>query len=655
MPNNSISINLGPGVAPDITWDPTTRCWVVAVGGLEDGIHLQWIKPDGSSHKQVIQGDGWGFPVVRWPWLAYKGRETIGWPAVLINLTDGAKYLFTPTTGNSPIALSSSHIFWQASGNHGPYTVCCASFSNPDIRTQLGPGAPDGLAWGNPDLTYALGKDIRSAVPGMTCPQGPGDSSLVVGENDEGGIRVKLPNERTGVVLLPGTDTKTPRVARGEGENYGVVAWGSVGVNVVLFTSSDVKEAIPDVVEPTAPTSLTIPALPRKMWIAPFFSHSQTYGDTALPDHVGNAVVAHKGDTHDPDGTSRLMKLGIPMIAIAGTPDVGPALDFIIAWWVSGAHPNDLRTQVEQRLTTYAEKPIIAYLDMDQGWPALRPTWITDRVWPQVQAYRKPGEAIAAFVSRVETELDKVTSYGTPYIALAPRFDDFNGSGSVEATLECMPHYDRWMRIYPVIACMPFSDRRGNGMAKNLALRAWCKAWCEAVVARPNRFDGWTSTTTSIADALANKLGQTVEMVMLSSTEKAFLIKAIKNQAEPGKPPEKPDTPIAPDISHLVLSALRANPGIDMTDETSSTGRARILNLAILAAGGKPWGRKARNRDGSNKNSDALCYLRPDGRHEIYDALNGSNPSKTPEGWVSWSFEGIYKPGENGWWSEMGD
>jgi hypothetical protein len=102
------------------------------------------------------------------------------------------------------------------------------------------------------------------------------------------------------------------------------------------------------------------------------------------------------------------------------------------------------------------------------------------------------------------------------------------------------------------------------------------------------------------------------------------------------------DDPIAPNEMEAVENAMMEHPEIDPLDEDE---RGRLLDYACDDLGGEPWGRKARQADGGNKNTDAMCYLRPDGRFEIYDAISGSDGSAT------WDYKGIFAQGENGWWA----
>ncbi len=99
---------------------------------------------------------------------------------------------------------------------------------------------------------------------------------------------------------------------------------------------------------------------------------------------------------------------------------------------------------------------------------------------------------------------------------------------------------------------------------------------------------------------------------------------------------------LAPNRIDAVQRAMHEHPEIDPMDEDE---RGKIVDYACSYLGGKPWGRKARNQDGTNKNTDGMTYLRPDGKFEIIDVISGSDGSAT------WDHKGIFAQGENGWWA----
>lgn len=111
------------------------------------------------------------------------------------------------------------------------------------------------------------------------------------------------------------------------------------------------------------------------------------------------------------------------------------------------------------------------------------------------------------------------------------------------------------------------------------------------------------------------------------------------------------DNGIAPNAHHFVVEAMNEHPEVNRMGEDNERGK--IIDYACLKAnGGKatPWGRKSRQRPGAdmmpvNPNGDGMCYLRPDGKFEIYDAISGI------DGGATWDFAGVFDQGENGFWS----
>ncbi len=291
---------------------------------------------------------------------------------------------------------------------------------------------------------------------------------------------------------------------------------------------SRVADTSPVVVQP--PPTVSVAPLPLKTWIAPFFSHSERYGDTPVAQHVGNAVMV-VSDERDPIPSlhrelERIRPLNLPMI-VQGDVAIDPInYNQTVAWWAAGGTPEALGQSVGKCLAKQ-EKPVIAYLD-GRGWPQEKPSWMVGRVWPSVQVYRFPGEMVADFISRMVQVMNTVKAYGQP-IVLTPRFDDFNGSGSIQQTLEAMPLYNRLIREYFVVGFMPFSDRRGTGISKSPELRAWAEAFLAANPARPNRFDYWV-TTGSMPIALRNKLMQQTTMITLMPEEKTYLLNLLKDK-----------------------------------------------------------------------------------------------------------------------------
>jgi hypothetical protein len=125
----------------------------------------------------------------------------------------------------------------------------------------------------------------------------------------------------------------------------------------------------------------------------------------------------------------------------------------------------------------------------------------------------------------------------------------------------------------------------------------------------------------------------------------------------PIEPPVEPPMFYAPNRIETVKRIMREHPEIDTSHEEE---RAKILDYFCDEENPEgqnyPWGRKARNSDGSNKNTDGLTYLLDDNRFEIIDAINGWDGDDEPippgsDRLASWENYGAFSAGENGYWA----
>jgi len=277
--------------------------------------------------------------------------------------------------------------------------------------------------------------------------------------------------------------------------------------------------------EPSQPGDNMIPAFERPMWQAPFHSHHTRYGDTEPSKHVGNAIYVDYDDAEP----ARFALLGYPLIINTKLPNPEQHPNLNIAWFVSAGSMQELAAAVVDVERHYSEKPIIAYLD-SRSWIPGTPDWITNNVWPAIQAYRSADETLDSFNSKINHVIDIVSKYNQP-MCLVTRFDDFNGSTSIEKTLECMLLYEKWLRDYNFVAHMPFADRRGNGISKNESLWKWARTFQYAIPSgRPNRFDYWRPKNSSIKDILKNKLGQSRSAVVLEKYLRDDILNQYNNE-----------------------------------------------------------------------------------------------------------------------------
>ena len=126
-------------------------------------------------------------------------------------------------------------------------------------------------------------------------------------------------------------------------------------------------------------------------------------------------------------------------------------------------------------------------------------------------------------------------------------------------------------------------------------------------------------------------------------------------------PPEKPKPippkePVmqAPNKLEVVKAVIRAHPEIDVTNEDKRAALLDYICDELNPLGShKPWGRKSRNKQGTDLNTDGLTYLRTDDKFEIYDVFAGSDPNEdNPDigKYGTWVAYGPFAQGENGYW-----
>lgn len=327
-----------------------------------------------------------------------------------------------------------------------------------------------------------------------------------------------------------------------------IVTWSpntaDVNAQVRTFTPQELL-AFPKVGEVPVATPIQLAKFPRKMWVFPFYSHDERFGDTAPERHVGNGIllVEREGDPlviHRE--LNRVRPLGKPMMVEGVQKIAEENLNTTVAWWAKGGTVEQLAvaTRVALRLP---EKMVVSYLDNDD-WPASRPDWITSRVCPAPQAYRRNGESLDAFRLRIEDVLRRVSAYGREMF-LTPRFDDPDQTEdrwSLKDTLDCMPLYEKWIREFNIVGFMPFADRRGSGIAKHDILWQWAKAFLDANPAMPGRFDYWTSVDVAPIEVLRNKLGQDTVMTFLTRKEKDYLLQRLQDGPPDPDPTDPPPT-----------------------------------------------------------------------------------------------------------------
>lgn len=353
------------------------------------------------------------------------------------------------------------------------------------------------------------------------------DGTILVGSSAGA---AELPHEARVYVVDTAAETVNG-VARG---------WVSLGVGVPA----------PPVQQPGQPPS-QVPAparsvrpWPRPIWVVPYQSfNSVRYGDTT--DFVGNAILAIREDKAQ---TTEQVQAHARRVAAKGYPLVIQPEAFTrdIEALVVGLYLHTATTDILEHevATTEAgiarrelpDAPLVCYLD--GPWPQQPPAGLDPRRhWLSPQCYRNGGESLAAYTRRVETELDRLRSWGFQLIPTTHAYDR-NGLGTLAEALEVQALIREWGERFALIGFMPFSDmRRGvangrpiGGLELYPELKAWVRSLAEAnPEGRPNRNSYFVARFASRTRVLRNILGQTRELVHLSQAQKDYILSLLPN------------------------------------------------------------------------------------------------------------------------------
>lgn len=130
----------------------------------------------------------------------------------------------------------------------------------------------------------------------------------------------------------------------------------------------------------------------------------------------------------------------------------------------------------------------------------------------------------------------------------------------------------------------------------------------------------------------------------------------LTNPTDPTDPDPEPEPDMAPNEEATVKEQLRAHPEVDVLDDEE---RGKILDYVIEDLNHGPWGRKSKNDEGTDLNTDVLGYKFSDGKIEWIDVLLGRdpNPSDPDRGkFSSWTTDGKkWNDGDNGFWVPAGE
>lgn len=546
-------------------------------------------------------------------WIDY-GKGEGNHPAILLN--NGLPLTVPETEGNHVTGA----LGWRYIDDNGEPVTSISTY-NPDQSL--------GIKYGVKDLYQFTIRD---------------NGNLVVGESDKRVEAIIDRRYRVDISKLINDERHECRYVNFKKEaNYLSISWyyfrsPTDYVACFLWLTVDELRALitneePDPVPIPVGNKVMIRAFNRPYWMAPYFSHHVRYGDTPPNQHVGNAIAVI-GDERNASvrnsELTRISQLNMPMIVDVGDHEPDRVHDnLIVAWLAASNDVNDLGNIVNRVRDEYYEKPIIAYLD-HTDWPENVPFNLTN-VWPSIQAYRAPSESLSHFRNRVEFAIKTVAAYGAEGMCLVPRFDNYNGSSTIEKIIECMPLYEQWMRDYNFVAFMPFADRRGVGISSDARLYDWAKAFHYAIPSdRPNRFDYWRPADNTVEDILINKLGQQRAAIVLEPYLRELILKKTLNEDN-----ELPDNPIQE------LWEIRRKLYPDVADNQPLNSRAKAFEIT------KRFVWKYRHtglglmkaRHGSDNNVDGYnCEIAAmkDGRH--WDCILDSDGMGTP----NWGYHEPY-------------
>lgn len=472
------------------------------------------------------------FPVVRhWPVhrVAFSGQDGT---AYTVDETGGLVRLGRVFGRMAAGFLLDGRAWWQDGLTTYRIETDPQSYAIP-----YGPGSTGGC-WGDPALARSwVGADDASPVVrgGLRIfnPAFSIDGQWIVG-NHPTLPRHLAYSEADGVLYDAGPSLGTPMyptvVLRG-GEPVLVRSYPSGLLPRAAWTpwAASAPAPVPPVPVPPAAAPRGLPAFPRKMWTSSFYGYSEKYGDT--DDHIGTAITVVEDET-DPAACqktlARVAALGRPVIVGHG-PTVWPAsvVGMVVGRFASGATIDALGEAVRSARAQPPDLPVYAYLDRS-GWPTSRPAWADQAVIPEIQVYRLKSESRATAEQRIRADFEAVAAW-SEYTAACFRFDDYNrANGDDQVVLADLPFYEQLIRTYRVVLVHFFADRRPGGMAEYPALRDAARQFCDAVPARPGRFDYWESPAHGKKARLLNKLSQDVDLVQLSASDRAALLPLVK-------------------------------------------------------------------------------------------------------------------------------
>jgi hypothetical protein len=174
------------------------------------------------------------------------GRHTyIAWrypsgDGILWNVTTGTRTQLGLCHGDECFAFGG---WWLAYQSTADYRIDLRVLAAPEAVTHYGQmGRPTGLSTVDDAGRVTLVDDVRTSVDGMTNPRWSFGRQVVVGEADQQGQPCNLSrlNDGRECVLFKGQLSFTPRIASREGQQVGIVTWGSPhGIRMAMPVDAD--------------------------------------------------------------------------------------------------------------------------------------------------------------------------------------------------------------------------------------------------------------------------------------------------------------------------------------------------------------------------------------------------------------------------------
>lgn len=388
------------------------------------------------------------------------------------------------------------------------------------------------------------------------------------------------------------------------------------------------------------------------------FSEPEQHGDTTRPP-LGNLILVVEYENAVgvalPKTLARVETMNRPLVVHAhpSTRITASQVNVILAWLVTGATFEELVAALLANRAARPHRYELAYLDdgNSEAWPAEWPEAFGAATIPIAQCYRGAGESRAAARDRFDRLGAIATSAPSGVAGFWYRTDTQELGDPEEVARDVRELYAPHMRRWRPRWVLGFSDGREGGplnvqgTRSSRTIREAVQWLFGAIPGRPSK----SLADRPVADQIRYLMSQDLDVRAFTKQQEAAIVQRFSATIPPAD-----DTRQAPDREAVVAAVIASHPTIDACDEASTdTGRALLVDWAAQRLnrddGRIRWGRKSRgapdNGIAVNPNTDAITFLRDDGRFEIYDVINGRTCT------ASWVGYGPFRQGENGWFA----